>query len=185
MSQDLRDVDPRFGIGMGILSLAAGVVIILIALDWIHVPPSSIHAPRWVLAICGGVFAVPGVAMLYYGIVNGFGGEARPPGAMSQDGFTVVGWLVGLVVMCGVTTVASWIAFGPGERTFTGGIGVGGVGVGGRSSGTGGRVVFGIGAVLTGVLTIWGFIYGVRRLSGGQSGSSRSAEPRQRGRRGE
>lgn len=40
------------GILMGGLFLVAGLSIIFVALDWIHVDPASIHAPRWVLGLC-------------------------------------------------------------------------------------------------------------------------------------
>lgn len=39
---------------MGGLFLVAGLLILFVALDWIHVDPASIHAPRWVLGLCGG-----------------------------------------------------------------------------------------------------------------------------------
>ena len=46
----------------------AGVAIILIAADLIHVPPGDIHGPRWILAACGGMFAAVGLGIEVYGI---------------------------------------------------------------------------------------------------------------------
>ena len=45
-------------------------------------------------------------------------------------------------------SIASWIAFGPGEREFSGGASAGPVSVGGSGGETVGRVMFGFGAVL-------------------------------------
>lgn len=165
MSSDLRDIQPKTGAVLGTLFLGAGLMILFIALEWIHVDPASIHAPRWVLGVCGVMFMTPGIAALYFGVRNALGGGARS--GRRADGFSVVGWLTGLVITGGMTVVAGWIAFGPGERTFSGSVGVGGVAVGGSGqSATLGRWVFGAAAVLVGLFTVWGLIYGVRRLLG-------------------
>ncbi len=166
MSTDLRDIRPLTGILMGALFLISGLAIVFVGLGWIQVDPAKIHAPGWVIGLCGGMFAVAGVGLLYYGVVNGLGGSSRTVPERAGDEFSVVAWLVGLVIAGGMTAVASWIAFGPGERAFSGSIGIGGVGVGGSAgSGTLGRWVFGIGAVLTGLFTLWGLVYGLRRLT--------------------
>lgn len=181
MSDDLRDIQPLTGILMGGGFLVGGLVIVFIALDWIRVDPDSIHAPRWVLGLVGGMFALPGVGALYYGIVNGLTPDsARARERSDEDRFSVVGWLLGLVMVGGMTAVASWVAFGPGEREFSGGIGVGGVGVhGSGGSELLGRGVFGIGAVLCGLFTLWGLVYGLRRLRHASSSeTSRPADTR-------
>jgi hypothetical protein len=151
--------------------LLAGTFVCLVALEWIEVDPASIHAPRWVLGVCGGMFALTGLAIFYYAVVNALG---RGPGSETdENAFPVVGWLLGLVISGGLAVVASWVAFGPGERTFTGSVGVGGIGAGGPASESAGRWVFGIGAVMTGAFTLWGLVYGVRRLVGGEPNDRR------------
>lgn len=165
----MRDIPSAQGILLGLLFLAAGLAIVFVALDWIRVDPSSIHAPRWVLGVCGAIFAVPGAGILYYGIRNAIGGPPPSARPADEDVFPVVGWFTGMVVSAGMTAVSAWIAFGPGERAFSGSIGIGGVGVGGPAqSETVGRWVFGIGAVLAGLFTVWGVMYGIRRLSSGR-----------------
>lgn len=167
MSKDMRDIDPVTGLLLGTVCLGAGLAISSIALDWIHVDPSSIRAPRWVLGVCGAIFAVPGAGILYYAVQNGLGGNGRSERRARADAFPLVGWLTGMVVSAGLTVVAAWTAFGPGERAFSGSIGIGGVAVGGSGqSETVGRWVFGVAAVLAGLYTAWGLIYGVRRLLG-------------------
>lgn len=151
---------------MGTLFLGGGTAILGVALGWIHVDPDSVHAPRWVLGVLSAMFALSGIGAFYYGLVNGAREGPRP--ARDEDGapFPVFSWLIGLAITGGMTAVAAWVAFGPGEREFSGGIGIGWISVGGSSSGTSGRVVFGIGAVLVGLFTLWGLIYGLRRLAG-------------------
>lgn len=169
MSNDLRDIQPKTGVVLGTLLLVSGLMILFIALEWIHVDPASIHAPRWVLGVCAVMFMTPGIAALYYGVRNALGAGARSDRRTDGDGFSVVGWLTGLVIAGGMTVVAGWIAFGPGERTFSGSVGVGGVAVGGSGqSETLGRWVFGAGAVLVGLFTVWGLVYGLRRILSGR-----------------
>ena len=155
------------GVFLGGLFVLAGLMIIFVAVDWIHVDPASIHAPRWVLVVCGGMFALPGVAALYYGVRNGLSGGPPERGSDGERPFPVVGWLAGLAIAAGLTVVASWIAFGPGERAFSGSVSVGPVGVGGSGgSETLGRWVVGFGAVMGGLFPAWGLVYGLRRLTG-------------------
>lgn len=165
MSDDLRGIQPLTGAVLGTLLLGGGLMIVFIALEWIRVDPASIHVPRWVLGICGVMFMIPGIAAVYFGVRNALGGGARSGRRGDGDGFSVVGWLCGMTISGGMTVVAGWIAFGPGERAFSGSVGVGGVAVGGAGqSETLGRWVFGIGAVLVGLFTVWGVIYGIRRI---------------------
>lgn len=165
MSSDLRDIRPSTGILMGGAFLLAGLAILRVALGWIEMDPSRIHAPSWVIGVSGAMFALAGAGVLYQGVVNGLEGTAE--GARERGEFSVLGWLLGLVISAGMTSVASWIAFGPGERAFSRSIGIGGIGVHGSGGSEAlGRWVFGIGAVLTGAFTLWGLIYGLRRLTG-------------------
>lgn len=114
----------------GAVFILAGGAIMAIGLDWIRVDPSSIHAPRWVLTACGGMFALAG-AMVYTSRLD------------ERVNHVLAFLLIGMVA-----SVASWVAFGPGERAFTGGASVGPVAVGGSGGERIGRAVFGFGAVV-------------------------------------
>jgi len=73
VSNELRYIRPLEGALLGTLFLAAGLMILFIALGWIRVDPASIHAPRWVLgvgAVLVGLFTVWG---LVYGVRQIFG----------------------------------------------------------------------------------------------------------------
>lgn len=163
MSTDLRDIRPLTAYVLGGFFCVAGLAIALVSVDVIQVDPASIHAPRWVLGVAGAMFGVSGLGIVYYGVLNGPGrGGAENPGE-TIEAFPNVAWLMGLVIAGGLTAIASWIAFGPGERAFSGSIGIGGMGVdGSNQSETVGRWVFGIGAVLAGLFTLWSLFYGVR-----------------------
>lgn len=162
MSQNLHDIRPLTGLLMGALFLLPGVMIIFIALDWIEVDPSRFHAPRWVVGVLGGMFALSGLGSLYYGIRNALYGSSEH---RSDRQFPVVSWLLGLVIMGGLALTFAWVAFGPGERAFSGSVGIGGVGVGDSApSELFGRAMFGAVAFLSGMFAIWGLIYGLRKL---------------------
>ena len=62
--------------------------------------------------------------------------------------------------------VFNWIAFGPGERRFGGGIALPFVAVSGPSSEWTGRAAFGIGAVLVDLFLVWFLERGLRDLLG-------------------
>ena len=97
----------------------------------IPVDPSSVHAPGWVIVLCGVVFALDGVME---------GMQGRGGDSLTEP--------FALVLMICFATVFSWVAFGPGERQFTGGESADGASVGGPVGSTAGRIAFGFGALL-------------------------------------
>ena len=54
----------------GLPFLGVGGAIILVALDKIQVDPSTIHCPRWVLGMAGGVFFFAGLAIFIHGVAG-------------------------------------------------------------------------------------------------------------------
>jgi hypothetical protein len=119
-----------FGAGAAILGLAAGVVGTL---------PAAPEAPRWVIGCAGLMFLAGGFVPL--GLVLGF------PAWLNQ--------FVGLIVTAALATVFNWIAFLPGERHFVGGGSLWGLHLwSGSSSQIGGRIAFGIAAILLDALLI-------------------------------
>jgi hypothetical protein len=97
----------------------------------IPVDPSSVHAPGWVIVLAGVVFALAGVMVCTNGRFDAWVNES-----------------LALVLMLCFASVFSWVAFGPGEREFTGGASVGGAGASGPVGSTSGRMAFGIGAIM-------------------------------------
>lgn len=56
--------DPAQRILLSILGLV-GIVLMLVATNVIPTPDEKFHAPRWVLFVCGCVFALPGIASFF------------------------------------------------------------------------------------------------------------------------
>lgn len=117
--------------------MGAGLLIVLMAVDVIPIDPASLYAPRWVLATAGVVFVIGGVMASV--------GQRHP---LLNEG------LAGLLIGC-MALIATWIAFGPGEREFSGGISLGPLAIGGSTAPSLGRVVFGLSAVLLWALVVY------------------------------
>lgn len=94
---------PVAGVLLGLLSIAMGAFIGGIGLGWIPCDPESLRAPRWVVGVCGAVFAAGGVGVF--------------ANALGRD--RAVAPAVGAIVLVGLAVVCHWIAFADGERRFT------------------------------------------------------------------
>ena len=121
----------------GGLFILAGTAIMGLGAGLIPADPSSVHAPGWVIVLCGVVFAMGGVM-------------ACMPNDQSE---TPLNYVFLLVMMICFASAFSWVAFGPGEREFSGSVSGGGVGVGGSVGSIFGRVVFGFGSIM-----LWAFV---------------------------
>lgn len=117
-------------IWFGAIFIITGGFIATLGAGWIPVDPSSVHAPGWVIVLAGLVFALGGV-MCY----------TQNLGEDTNNALV-------LVLMIAFASVFSWVAFGPGEREFSGGGSAGGIGVTGRVGEGAGRIAFGFGSVL-------------------------------------
>jgi len=124
----------------GPLLLATGGLGLAVAFGLIQLEPSRTHAPLWIVGAIGVSFAAMGLVLLLDGI------EAFK---------RIRGWLA-FVFLVAFASVFNWVAFGPGERHFTSrsSVGVGPVGVSSVASGDdlGGRIAFGVFAVLLNLL---------------------------------
>ena len=54
----------------GLLFVAAGLYIILISFNVIDTPDSKFHVPRYMVAMIGGVFLMPGLFMVIHGLLS-------------------------------------------------------------------------------------------------------------------
>jgi hypothetical protein len=114
---------------LALICIAAGSAIVAGAVGWLPLKLSP-GVPRWVGAAAGFVFVLGGIAI------------ALPPRASRLRG------LAGAILVTLFTSIAGWIAFWPGERTFNSSVSSGGVSVSGGGSEWVGRIVFGSGAIL-------------------------------------
>lgn len=138
---------------MGGLFTAAGMAIMFVSFGWIPVDPASVHAPMWVLGLCGLVFFLPGVLLCYYGIRNGL----LPDGALppKENPWSGPGWFVGACIISVFAAIGLWVGFGSGPREFGGGL---------TGSEGEGRFVFGSMGVLCAALAVWVWYRGLREI---------------------
>ena len=110
------------------IGIFPGLFIVAIAAGLIPVAPDSIHAPPWLLAVCGGMFVVAGVAALGIGVLS-----------------KRVNNFFGAVILTGFSFITGWVAFGPGERIFSGF----------SQDATTGRAAFGLATILLVGMAVW------------------------------
>lgn len=133
---------------MGGMIILMGMVPVLAALGVIPTDDESWNAPRWVGGVAGGLFVVAGLYVLGKPTV-----DRLEPRLQKQ----ILG-LFPLLIVSGMAAISGWIAFGPGEREFSGGASNSLVGI---SWGGGGeligRIAFGLGAVALIVIALIGW----------------------------
>jgi hypothetical protein len=152
-------LSPGAAIGMGVGFGAMGTLIMLVALGAVgELRPTD--APPWVVFCAGLVFALAGLAVIVgYGVAPGVtaDGDLAPD---TPTSVRVVQYTLGLGITVGLSLVTTWVAFGPGPRSFsgTGPLGSGPVGE------VVGRAWFGAGAVLLWAFTVAVAVTSVIRL---------------------
>jgi len=119
-----------------------GAIALAIGLGRIPLPPEQLRAPLWVVAACGVSFGALGLTVALEG----------------AERFKLLRSSFGFVFLLSFATVFNWIAFGPGERHFSGqttfGIGGDAMPMPGGGSELTGRVVFGIVAVAANLMIV-------------------------------
>lgn len=150
-SANISNIKPREGIFLGLISTLAGLFIILRATNIIQA--GDVYAPLWLLGVCGFIFLFLGIFAFYYAIRN----WSKPDYIQKQPAdFSIGPWILGVVIVTCFGIIGTWIAFGPGERKFEGGI------TGGEIEG---RIAFGVGAVIVAIIAVWMWIWGIRQIS--------------------
>jgi hypothetical protein len=148
---------------LGLLSSIIGGAIVLVAVGVIPMPEGGANAPPWVVGLAGAVFLVMGLYSTALAVLVWQDPELATR-IVRGEAFDVASWLVGLFAVAVFFTISAWIAWGPGPRSFTGSVGAGGLGVGGMVGESMGRAVFGVSAVITGLVCVWMLSWGFRRL---------------------
>ncbi|MFC1997517.1 hypothetical protein ACFLXI_07940 [Chloroflexota bacterium] len=136
----------------GSLFICMGASIFLISVDVIHMPEENFNAPRWVVAAVGAAFSLAGVMVTLNGLKDGLGD------------YSIFKWIYNTIFLMFMILFAApfnWVAFGPGVRSFSNStssnsITVGFVSVIQKSgSEIGGRLAFGLGAVLMNIFIVY------------------------------
>ena len=147
---------------VGVIGAAVGLYFILVGAGVLPVPggPRSLHAPLWVVLCAGLAFFLGGVAVLI-----GAAGHADATGtlpAATPKMLHVAQYLIGLSIFVCFGAIASWIAFAPGTREFSGSF----MGVTAPTGAWAGRAAFGAGAIIIWLCTVAIAISGARKLFG-------------------
>ena len=124
-SAPMDDAARRSRYIMAFVTIAFGVVPILIAIGVIEPDAGSVHAPMWVLAMCGGVFILAGIMVLL--------------GQNSRASY----FLAALLCLC-FAAIGGWVALFGAAENFSGGIPF----VPSKTNFSIGRITFGLGALL-------------------------------------
>jgi len=161
MSQTNTPAD-KSTIACGLLTVAMGAFLALQTSGLVNVGarPDG-DAPSWVGVCAGLIFIAGGVAVVLQSLpfakfVAGGNFSADTPTWVRSVTLALV-----LTIVGGLAAIGGWVAFGPGPRHFH----VVGMFIGGdRVDDAIGRVVFGIGTVLTGLIFAVFAVTGARRL---------------------
>jgi hypothetical protein len=133
-----------------------GLLIVLVAAGIIPADERSFEAPRWVVGALGVTFVLTGLAMVTMPI-------GRPPAPADQA--SPWSLLLGCAMVGLLALIFNWIAFGPGERRFSGGVALPPFWVSSSRIGEWtGRLVFGAGAILIDLFFVWAVVRGIRQL---------------------
>jgi len=146
----------RSNIAYGLLAVGIGLFYVLYGLG-IFGPVAHRNGdePAWLGLVAGLIFLVGGLAVAIQTLVklslSGDGTMVAAPPWLKLINHVMAFVIVGLLAL-----VATWVAFGPGQRHFTGSGSIFGE--------TGGRIMFGAGAVIVWIVLLAIVISAVRRL---------------------
>ena len=156
-SPDGREMSRRAAIVLGALVVAVGLGVLALAF-WGS--GEKFHAPRWVIAACGGAFVFFGgwTAVVYALGYDPRRSEETLPPPLVQLAFFAPGLAMFALPF-------HWVAFGPGPRAFSGSFSLPFVTVSQRSGEMSGRILFGIGAVLIDLMILGICVKLIRRAA--------------------
>ena len=131
---------------MGVVFIAFSLMPILAGLGIIPVHPTA-GTPGWVAVGAGLSFLFAGAILLSDAVAGGLGPDGQLLDSAPQW-VRKLQWIMGLAITVSFASIASWVAFGSGERHFSSSISLPFIATRGPSSEASGRWAFGIGAVI-------------------------------------
>jgi hypothetical protein len=151
-------VTPKATAAIGVAAGAIGLYFVLVGTGILPIPggPGNLHAPLWTVLCAGLAFLLGGAAVVLQTL-----GGANDRGEFPADApswLRVVQYLIGLAIFASLGAIGSWIAFGPGERAFSGSL------FSGDNNEAVGRIAFGIGAIIVWFCTLVFAVAGAVRL---------------------
>lgn len=142
------------------VAAAVGLYFIAVGARLLPIPggPSNLHSPLWVLLCAGFVFFLAGAALVIQSL-----SASSATGELPADAprwLRILQYVIAVAIFCCFGTIASWIAFGPGERQFSGTVMTGNAAIDAAV----GRTAFGVGAVIIWLCTAAVIASGIRKL---------------------
>jgi hypothetical protein len=151
---------------LGAVALGSGLAIFGAVLIAMSIYARTVEGPRWLVGSVGGAFFIFGA---WTAVCYAIGYDPNHP----EDRLPPP-WLQVAICLPGLILFAApfhWIAFGPGERHFGGGISIPFLTIRGAGSAVVGRVVFGVVAIAMDVFTILWTLRTLRQDRGRGSGN--------------
>ena len=145
---------------MGAIVAAIGFYIVLVGLGVLP-PPGRANAPMWVVLLAGLCFLLGGLGVLIPAAVTG---EVTSDGELPAGApywLRVFQYLLVLTIFAAFAMIGSFVAFGPGTRSFS--VSVPFVSTSGGSE-IFGRIAFGVGAIITWLCLILVAVGGWRKF---------------------
>jgi hypothetical protein len=141
-----RPLSRKASILVGVACVVAGVAIVLVS---VFADSKGFHAPRWVVASAGGAFVFFGgwTAALY---AMGYDPQ-RSEQTLPSPAVQLAVLIPGLVLFA---APIHWVAFGPGPRQFSTSFGLPFFAVHRTGGSAGGRIAFGVAALLIDALLV-------------------------------
>lgn len=149
-------------IGLGAIFAAIGLYIVLVGVGALP-PPGVARAPMWVVVLAGLCFLLGGLGVLVPAAATG---EVRDDGELPAGApywLRVFQYLLVLTIFAAFAMIGSFVAFGPGTRSFS--VSVPFVSTSGGSE-MFGRIAFGVGAIITWLCLILVAVGGWRKFVG-------------------
>lgn len=143
-----QQLSPGGRLAIGFALLVGGLGIAAVAIDLLTLEPDKLASSNLVGAAGGLAFALAGALLVL---------PAR---------FVRLRALLAAMLVTSFAWALDWIAFGPGERQFSGGASSAGIGIGFHPSELVGRIAFGIGAVLLDIMALVTWVWCLRLLRG-------------------
>jgi hypothetical protein len=149
------------GLLFSLIFVGAGALILLGAVDIIHLDPEGLNAPRWVIGSVGASFFLIGLYMLVMMIAA----TLLSPSWTGQwlQNMLMIGFLISFILPF------HWVAFGSGEREFTQRISIPFLSLSGSGSEITGRCAFAGFVVLIDLALLIGTISWIMRKLNKQS----------------
>lgn len=154
----------RQNIAIALCTIAIGLYVMLAVAGYVPLPQDGrgINGPAWIGLLCGGAFVLAGLLVLSRGLAGDSSFEGPMP-AEAPFWLRLTQYLCALALFAVFAAVGTWVAFGPGTRTFN-------MSVpwffAGDFSERFGRFAFAVGALITWACTIAIAVTGARKLLG-------------------